>query len=163
MRRRILARLTAGLAGSLGALQIAALLWPVMPVEPPVAAAPPTPPPAKPAELSTDDRERMAQTVLARPLFRADRKPDGSLAAGAAVNRQAPLPRLTGVTLTPSGATAIFQPDDGGKPILVGEGGMVAGWTVRSITARKVVLAGDDGQRDLDLSPASVRSRQRPS
>ena len=165
MNRRILDRLTAGLAALFGAALFAAALWPVMPPEPPaVSTAGSAPAQPKTAQMPPADHERMAERILARPLFRADRRPDATLAiAGTTGGRAAPLPKLTGVTLAPSGATAIFQPDGAGKPIMVGEGGVVAGWTVRSISARKVVLAGAGGQRDLDLSPPSARSRQRPS
>lgn len=161
MTTRLPIRLATGLAVLMGALLLAALLWPVMPPEPPTVAAPTAAPVQLKIAASAAEREQMAERILARPLFRADRKPDPSLAA--TDGRPSQLPRLSGVTLAPSGATAIFQPEGGGKPILVGEGGSVAGWTVRSITAGKVVLAGAGGQRDLSLTPPSSRSRQRPS
>jgi hypothetical protein len=106
------------------------------------------PAPATPASMpavDADDAGRRVAEVLARPLFSPGRRPAAEAAAAppAAV---APLPRMTGVIVTPAGRRAIFV-NGAGKPIVVTEGERIGAYAVQSIEAGRVTLAGPDGQR----------------
>ena len=69
------------------------------------------------------------------------------------------LPRLTGIMIGPFGRSAIFA-SDGGKPIVVAEGGHIGRWIVRLIKVGEVQVVGPDGARSLrpsfQSSPSSV-------
>jgi hypothetical protein len=92
---------------------------------------------------------RWATTVLARPLFSPGRRPPTAAAAAAAPGVAAPgLPRVAGVVVTPAGRRAIFAVK-GAKPLVLGEGGQVAGFTVQSIQAGQVTVRGPEGVRVL--------------
>jgi general secretion pathway protein N len=88
----------------------------------------------------------LAATVLARPLFRADRKPY-------ATNDQdvstAPidLPRLAGILMASDLKRAIFAPDGSDKAIVVSEGESVGSWRVQEIAPDSVTMTGPDGTR----------------
>ncbi len=58
----------------------------------------------------------------------------------------APLPRMTGVIVTPAGRRAIFV-NGAGKPTVVTEGERIGVYAVQSIEVGRVMLAGPDGQR----------------
>lgn len=87
-----------------------------------------------------------AATLLARPPFSPDRRPPGPGAAAPALP-DAPLPRLTGILVTPEGRSAIFagQP----QPTVVREGGILGRFSVQRIEPGQVILAGPDGPRIL--------------
>jgi hypothetical protein len=55
-------------------------------------------------------------------------------------------PRLAGVIFMPTGASAIFAPDEG-KPAVVADGGRIGDYVVKSITPDHVVLTGPGGER----------------
>jgi len=80
-----------------------------------------------------------AAAILARPLFRPDRRP-----LEAAPVAQAAMPRLTAIVITAAGASAIFVGDDG-TAVAVKAGGQVDGQTVKSIAASGVTLGGPGG------------------
>jgi hypothetical protein len=82
-------------------------------------------------------------TILARPLFRPDRKP-----LPATPEASVPMPRLTAIVMTGSGARAIFVADDG-KPVVVALGDKVNGWDVLTIGPDNVVLAGSYRRKTL--------------
>ncbi len=105
---------------------------------------------AAPEAVVPDHTNEWVASILARPLFSPDRRPpaDGSVVAGAEL---ASLPRLSGVLVGPFGRSAIFAPD-GGKPLIVVEGGRVAAWTVQAIRANAVEVVGPDGKRMLQPS-----------
>jgi hypothetical protein len=115
------------------------------------SAAPPVPKPvarpahsvasAKPAE--DRDTDGWADTITERPLFTIGRRPP-KVAAG---HQQAGagLPRLAGIMVSPYGKRAIFMPE-GGKPLVVSEGGKVDTSTIRSIATNQVVLIGPTGE-----------------
>lgn len=94
----------------------------------------------------TQSPSEFADTILARPLFRADRHPY-------ATNDQdvstAPidLPRLTGILLASDIKRAIFAPDGSEKPIVVSEGESVGSWRVQEIAPDSVTMTGPDGTR----------------
>lgn len=85
-------------------------------------------------------------TVLVRPLFDPSRKGEPAAPAGQAVET---FPRLAGVVLADGNRRAIFQPDGDKKPIIVGEGDQLAGWTVRSIAADAVTIDRANGTHTL--------------
>jgi hypothetical protein len=87
-------------------------------------------------------------TVLARPLFSADRRPPAGPSAQAG-STGTTLPRLSGVVIGAFGRTALFAAEDGGKPAAVKEGGVIGLFTVRKIAAEGVLVSGPDGQRSL--------------
>jgi len=94
----------------------------------------------------TQSPAEYAGAVLARPLFRADRKPyetNDQDVSTAPVD----LPRLTGILLASDVKRAIFAPDGSDKPIVVSEGENVGSWRVQEIAADSVTMTGPDGTR----------------
>jgi len=91
-------------------------------------------------------------TILARPLFAVSRKPDaGPAAAAAAASDEATdLPRLTGVEMYGTTKRALFQPVGDVPPLVVGEGELVAGWTVAKIEHTSVTLTGPKGETTVE-------------
>jgi hypothetical protein len=138
--------LTGGvLAEALPASQDHSVEGTLPPVTLPVAAeaAPDAPP--------IDD---WVSTVLDRPLFALDRRPD---AAAAAPNDA--LPRLSGIIRLANTALAIFQPKGphgGGRSLLVSQGAEIAGWTVTDITNTEVTLVRDGQIATLHLAYADL-------
>jgi len=119
-----------------------------------------TPETALPSAASPT-RERVA-TVLARPLFAPTRRP----AAGVAAALEG-LPRVTGILVDGGRRSVIFATADGGKPVVVAEGGEVAGFRVQTIESGQVTVLGTEGLRVLrpsfDPSPRpSVATPQLP-
>jgi hypothetical protein len=80
-----------------------------------------------------------AESVLARPLFSISRRPPKVQASAgtAAAPDQA---RLSGILIGRFGKRAIFAPEGGGKPLVLGEGASVNESTIRSIEPNQVVL-----------------------
>jgi hypothetical protein len=84
-------------------------------------------------------------TVLARPLFRPDRRPPAL--PDAAVGKAANLPRLTGIMIDGGGRRAIFA--DERKPIVAVEGDRIGVYLVQAIAPGEVTVYGPEGQRVL--------------
>lgn len=84
-------------------------------------------------------------TVLARPLFSPDRRPATEAETNAGLSG---LPRLTGILVGPFGRSAIFA-NPGRKSIIVGEGGRISIYTVKSIEAAQIRLIGPEGAQVL--------------
>jgi len=132
-----------------------ALLVAILPFEwlpdaapPPVKqAAAPRPASASASDAEPKDTDDWAETVLRRPLFTVGRKPPKSSGGGHLVANTG-LPRLAGIMITPSGKRAIFAPD-GGKPLVLGEGGALDDATVRTIKFDRVVVTGPKGEQVL--------------
>jgi len=82
--------------------------------------------------------------MLARPLFRADRRP----IAVAAVTVDDTLPRLSAIVVTAAGRMAAF---DGGSPPVVSVGNQLGAYQVRKITPDSVLLRGPNG--DVTVHP----------
>jgi hypothetical protein len=101
--------------------------------------------PARAAAQAEDRTDAWVATIMARPLFTRDRRPVGEHATAAAGGGK-PLPRLTGIAISPFGRSAIFAPD-GGKPLVVSEGDNVDGFTVRAIHPGAVDIEGPGGSR----------------
>jgi hypothetical protein len=95
-----------------------------------------------------DRSDAWVATILARPLFSRDRRPPDAKVASASDPGEG-LPRLTGIAVSPAGRSAIFAGAAAGKPIVVGEGGSVGGYTVRAIAPGQVQVVGPGGARTL--------------
>jgi hypothetical protein len=113
-----------------------------------------------------DRSDAWVATILARPLFSRDRHPPDAKVASASDPGEG-LPRLTGIAVSPSGRSAIFAGAAAGKPIVVGEGGSVGGYTVRAIAPGRVQVVGPGGERTLSPSfdptlPAVAAEAPRP-
>ena len=118
----------------------------------PAATAAPRPPPAN--RLATE-----VATVLARPLFRAGRRPPpGSSDAPPTASPRAIMPRLSGIVVSSAGGEAIFE--DGGKPVLAHVGDRLGAYTIASIAAGNVIVDGPDGVQA--LVPTFDKSRVVP-
>ncbi len=94
-----------------------------------------------------DNLQAWVGPVLARPLFSPDRRPAADMDNIAAAGLPG-LPRLTGILVGPFGRSAIFA-STGSKPIVLGEGGRIDAYTVRSIDAAQVQLDGPNGVQRL--------------
>lgn len=117
------------------------------PMTPRPAAGLPSVPARHSAAPGPDQVARWAATILARPLFSPGRRPPA--AAAAAPSIAAPtLPRVAGIVVTPAGRRAIFA-EKGTKPLVLGEGGQISGFTVQSIQAGQVTVRGPEGVRVL--------------
>lgn len=81
-----------------------------------------------------------ADTILARPLFEANRRP---AAAPAAVTEDVP-PHLTAIIINGAEGYAVFSVN-GEKPQDVGKGGNIGGYMVKTIAADRVQLLGASG------------------
>jgi hypothetical protein len=90
--------------------------------------------------------QRWMATILERPLFTPSRRPPAEAAqlTGAL--------RLTGTIVGPDGPRAIFEPQEGGRAMVVREGERVGGALVRAIAPGKVVIVDGRGLRLLQPS-----------
>jgi len=109
------------------------------------------------------------QTMLARPLFNQTRRPPEAPPSVLAVSPR--LPQLTGVVVSPAGGFAIFDNEDGGKPIVVREGDQVGAAVIETVAAGQVTLRGPEGilvlhpnfaERVLQASRPNPASPRRP-
>ncbi len=89
------------------------------------------------------------RVVLARPLFRRDRRPPAP-AEVAPVAAEA-IPRLTAVLSGPFGDRAIFAGANGRSTVAT-VGSAVGGWTVQAIEGGAVLVSGRDGERTIRLA-----------
>ena len=85
-----------------------------------------------------------AETVLARPLFTPGRRPPtpGQVAVGPAPAADKGLPRMTGILIDGESRRAIFVGPEGGRPVVVAEGGRVGGFVVQKIDPQSVTVSG---------------------
>jgi hypothetical protein len=109
-------------------------------------------------ETVAKDTEAWARTILRRPLFTVGRKPPKSGGHNSVASTNG-LPRLAGIMITAAGRRAIFMPD-GGKPLTLAEGASVDEYTIRRISADRVVLSGAKG--DLTVQPTYDASGKAP-
>ncbi len=128
------------MAGVLAVLAlILALEW-LVPDAPPPAVSP-----ARVRAAATSPVLAARQTgtwvaaVLARPVFSISRRPPKVVAGSH--EQVAGEARLAGIMITRAGRRAIFAPEGGGKPLVLGEGASVNQSTIRSIQADRVLLA----------------------
>jgi hypothetical protein len=110
--------------------------------------AEPTSPPPVPAERREAD---YVAAILARPLFTPDRKPATAKTTrhDDGADRPAELPRLSGILMVKGVGRAIFQASDGAKPVTIGIGETIGGWTILGITIDGVAMTGPGGPRTL--------------
>jgi hypothetical protein len=99
------------------------------------------PPPPAPRDIP-----QWTGGILTRPLFDPNRKEDPSSMVGLAAEV---LPRLSGIVSVEGEKKAIFQPEGDGKPLVVGEGEDLAGWTVLSIAEDVVTIGRGNGTKAL--------------
>ena len=104
-----------------------------------------------PMIAAVPDRTELVTRILVRPLFSPTRRP---IVAGETVTSEHPSnpPRLSGILVSPNGNVAIFQPDKGDRPVVLGEGGYVERWRTQIISKDEVTLT--DGSRQLTLRPS---------
>jgi hypothetical protein len=114
--------------------------------------------PAAPASPDTGRSEVWSATLLARPLFAPDRRPVAEAPSPAVVAHDTPLPRLSGIVLSPNLRFAIFEGDHATRAIVVADGGTIAGWTVAAIAPNAVTLSRD-GSQPVTLRPRFVGAK----
>jgi hypothetical protein len=107
-----------------------------------------------PAAAAPDHTREWIVAILARPVFSPDRRPVAAMASATGGRRPEGLPRLSGVLVGPFGRSAIFAAD-GGKPLVVNEGGRIGAWTVRTIDVGTVEVSGPGGAHTMHPSFAS--------
>jgi hypothetical protein len=100
--------------------------------------------------------------ILARPLFRGDRRPAPADARGVASGQPTDLPRLTGILMSSDERRAIFQPAGKDRAIVVVVGETVGNWRVQEIVADAVTLTGPEGTRRLETKFATGGSPNPP-
>jgi hypothetical protein len=103
----------------------------------PVVLAPPAAANVVSAALSA----QWSAAILARPLFRATRRP---LPPAAVATADVSLPRLSAIVITAAGSSAIFITDDGTAAV-VATGGRIGAYTVLKIEPDMVRLVGPSG------------------
>lgn len=127
----------AAVAGLLGAVLAVEILLPGPGV--PVTMVRGTPIAAGADRAAPAGVARQAQAILARPLFRADRRPvprPGKTGTA--------LPRLSAIIVTQGARRAIFAGE--GKPLIVGLGGRVGSYRLDAIGPERIRLSGPDGR-----------------
>jgi hypothetical protein len=132
-------RLFAILLGCLSLVLLLEWVWPDgAPVGPGRLGWHPVPPAQKAGQArAVADWEA---SVLARPLFSISRRPpkvEASTGTAAAPDQA----RLAGILIGRFGKQAIFAPEGGGKPLVLGEGAAINESVIRSIQPSQVVLA----------------------
>ena len=96
-------------------------------------------------DVPSDQASRRVATILARPLFSPNRRPDKVASDGARTG----LARLTGIIVSSAGKSAIFAGAAGSKAAVVGEGARIGLYLIESIDAGGVTIVGPNGQRVL--------------
>jgi hypothetical protein len=99
--------------------------------------------------------------TTARPLFSPTRRPVPGTAgpesppgsAAALFNRY----RLQGVVIDGNRRRVLLNPAPNGKPISVGEGESVDGWTIDRIAPERLILRSGDRVETVELGTAKVR------
>lgn len=86
-----------------------------------------------------DRHDEQLNTILARPLFSPDRRPEASGARSVSG-----LPRLAGIVMTGSRRVAIFAAP-GSKPVVVDEGARIGPYDVKAISESGVTVVGPEG------------------
>ena len=111
------------------------------------AAVPNLPPPTPiAARASGGGNAALAgtATILARPLFSSSRRPPAKV-AGPAIDPAKPMPRLTGVVVSPIGRFALFANVGGGRPLVMSEGDHLGAAVIEAIVAGEVTVRGPEG------------------
>ena len=100
--------------------------------------------------------------ILAFPLFSPDRRPQETVNQTASNTGRAEPPRLSGILITPDGASAIFAGGPAERPVVAGKGTKIGPWEIVDIDARQVRLSGPDGERTLKPRYANGASESLP-
>ena len=153
MTRRVGALLWAGVVVLASVVALEAMTGPAPPVVPqprPAEAGRPGP-----ASILADRSPGWVETILARPLFNADRRPVAAAAMALAGPNAGTLPRLAGLVITPGARYAIFAAGDGGKQVAVAEGGRIGAYTVGRIDNAGVSVTGPGGEHVIHPSFAT--------
>jgi hypothetical protein len=136
--------------------------WEIRGTMPVDAAVPQLPVQDTPSPRHADGSEPVqlwAATVLERPLFRKDRRPEPS--ADAQAGHSGPQARLTGVLIAPSGRRLIFKASESAKSIVAEEGTRVGDFVVRLIEPGRAVVEANGELRVLTLSVAEEKVARR--
>lgn len=112
--------------------------------------------PAVVGAAPVDHTGEWVATILERPLFASGRRPSAPAQAAAAEAAPLGLPRLAGTLISAAGKSAIFAASPGTRPLVLGEGERIGRWTVQSIEAGQVTIAGPDGK--LTMRPSFDRT-----
>jgi hypothetical protein len=118
-------------------------------------------------QATPDDLDGLVGQVLERPLFTASRQPPAAkdtpdVAADAPPPAPPELPgRLAGVIVGPDELQALFAPP-GAKPVAVGMGEAIGGWTVKTIELDRVVLTSAFGDHVIEPTPGARSDLARP-
>lgn len=115
--------------------------------------SPASPSTAPAASGATAPAPALATEILARPLFASGRRPYQAEAASPDDAPVTDLPRLAGIVTIMDTKFAIFQPRDGGKPIVIGVGDTLHGRKIQAIGIDEIVLSGPDGSEHLRPLP----------
>jgi hypothetical protein len=108
--------------------------------------SPPSSPMGEPAGTVSDAVvDHWADTVLSRPLFSADRRPERMVG-----DHTAGLARLAGIIISGGSRSAIFAAK-GQKPEIMTEGGEIGGYRLLHISFDSVELAGAAGTLTVHL------------
>lgn len=111
----------------------------------------------EPSLSAQDQIAASVATILGRPLFNAQRKPEtdrqnpGDSTATDVNPEDAPLPRLAGIIYTGQIRRAIFQAGGDAKPLILSEGGIIDNYTIQQITIKSVIVAGPTGELVLQV------------
>jgi hypothetical protein len=150
--------LVGALAGALGAECVSAPAPMDAPAGRPLAVRAPAVAAAR-RPAGQDPIAAEVAAMLARPLFRADRRPprrpDGAPVAGL---HEAGLPRLSGIMVSADEAQAIFE--GGAKPLVARVGDRVGDYTIAAIATGSVTLDGPRGTQT--IAPSFDRDRIPP-
>ena len=101
-----------------------------------------------PIPAAVDATAALVDTVLARPLFQADRRP-AEADPGKAVPAAG---RLTGIVVSQGVGRLIFAGAAGGKPIIAAEGDRIGADIVQAIGAGQATLLGPEGATTISPS-----------
>jgi hypothetical protein len=148
------------LTGVFAAITAAGLFWP--PAKEAETAARPgqaenaaAPPGLEPIKVWT-------AAILAHPLFSPDRRPLAAANQPAGDTGRAELPRLSGILITPDGASAIFAGSPAERPVVAGKGTKIGPWEIVGIDAGQVRLLGPEGERTVQPRYANGASESLP-
>jgi general secretion pathway protein N len=133
-------------------------LTPAASVQPPPSQAPAQARLAAPVAPARHSSQYLS-TILARPLFAQDRRPQLQHHIGEAAASQG-LPRLAGIVIAAFRRRAIFEDD--GEPIVRTAGGQVVGYTIVAIDFRRVLVRGPSGEQTIDVAFDEGRTVPRP-
>jgi len=132
---------------------------PNRPYVPPAAVAPATGPVTTAAGPAAEPAHRYVRTILDRPLFAPNRRPPPP-AAGLPDAPALGVPRVAGILVDGGRRSVIFAAAEGGKPQVLTEGAMVAGFRIDQIDSAQVRVVGPNGTRV--LRPSFDPSRPAP-